>query len=344
MLHKLVINDCTLRDGSHACSHQIKKNNFIRYVEAADNACVDYLEVGHGNGLGASSLQLGESLITESEMLALAKSGLKHAKLSVHVMPGFATIKKNISCAMEMGVNLFRVGAHCTEADITQRHIEHVRNKGFECWGILMMSHMANNQVLLDEIRKMISYGAQAIVLMDSAGTFLPDFIAERFKMISQECEVPLGFHAHNNLGLSVINSITAVQHGATILDASAAGFGAGAGNCAIELLVGVFNHMKWEHRIGVQLFNILYAADVAREIFNKDLPVNSSESIISGLAGVFSGFAKPVMRISKMMNVNPFDVFFELGKRKIIGGQEDIILELANELKNRKDTVNVKS
>ena len=177
------------------------------------------MEVGHGNGLGASSLQVGKSLLSEVEMLRVAKACLKHTKLCVHVIPGFATIHREIAQALDLGVDLFRIGCHCTEADITQRHISHVRSAEREAWGVLMMSHMVSAAVLLEEARKMQSYGAQGIVLMDSAGSYFPTDVTEKIGVLAGKLEVPVGFHAHNNLGLAVANSISALKEGARIVD-----------------------------------------------------------------------------------------------------------------------------
>ena len=331
MSKKIIVTDPTLRDGSHACSHQISEEQLLKYASAADQTGVDYIEIGHGNGLGASSLQLGENLIEESRMLSLARSVIKKSKMSVHLMPGFATIEREIKQAMEIGVDLFRVGSHCTEADITMRHIGHLRNHGKEVWGILMMTHMASKEILLEEAQKMQSYGAQAIIIMDSAGAFLPNDVQSKIGHLVTNLLVPVGFHAHNNLGLSVANSLTAINVGATIVDATGCGFGAGAGNTPIELLAAAMHQLKIDSNLN--LYKVLDAADIAKELFAKNLPFSNSVTIVSGLAGVFSGFAKPVQRIANEMKLDARDIFFELGKRKVVGGQEDLILEVANDL-----------
>ena len=328
---KIIITDPTLRDGSHACSHQISEEQLLTYAKAADETGVDYIEIGHGNGLGASSLQLGENLIEETRMLSLARSVIKKSKMSVHLMPGFATIDREIKQAMEIGVDLFRVGSHCTEADITMRHISHIRTHGKEVWGILMMTHMVSKEILLEEAQKMQSYGAQAIVLMDSAGAYLPDDVKSKIGFLVEHLLVPVGFHAHNNLGLSVANTLTAIEAGATIADATGCGFGAGAGNTPIELLAAAMRQLKINTNLN--FYKVLDLADIAKELFAKNLPFSNSVTIVSGLAGVFSGFAKPVQRIAKEMKLDARDIFFELGKRKVVGGQEDLIIEVANDL-----------
>lgn len=328
---RIIITDPTLRDGSHACSHQITVDQIRAYATAAEAAQVDYLEVGHGNGLGASSLQIGLSLVPEVDMLRVAKSCLKRTGLSVHVMPGFATAQREIAHALEAGVDLFRVGSHCTEADLTQRQISYVRNAGKEAWGVLMMTHMASKEVLLEECKKMQSYGAQGVMLMDSAGAAVPDDVKQKVGLLAEKLEVPVGFHAHNNLGLSVANSLAALEVGARILDGTARGFGAGAGNTPLELLVAAMYRLGY--KFNADLYKVLDAGDLAAKLFAENLPSSNSVTIVSGLAGVFSGFAKPVQRAAKEMGVDPRDVFFELGKRKVVGGQEDLILEVANDL-----------
>jgi len=332
---RIIVTDPTLRDGSHACSHRITVEQIRRYATAAEAARVDFLEVGHGNGLGASSLQVGLSLVPEEEMLRSARACLKETGLSVHVMPGFATVKREIARALDIGVDLFRVGAHCTEADLTQRHIGAVRNSGKEAWGILMMTHMASKDVLLEESKKMQSYGAQGIVLMDSAGAAVPDDVRQKIGLLADKLEVPVGFHAHNNLGLSIANSLAALEVGARIVDGTARGFGAGAGNAPLELLVAVMQRQGYSAR--ADLYKVLDAAELAAQLFAENLPVSNADTIVSGLAGVFSGFAKPVQRAAKQLGVDSRDIFFELGRRKVVGGQEDLILEVANELARRQ-------
>jgi len=324
----IVISDATLRDGSHAISHQLTKDQIAAYAKAADAAGIPIVEVGHGNGLGASSLQVGLSLLSDVEMLETAKSNLSHAKLGIHVIPGFATIKKDLALAFELGVDVVRLASHCTEADITERHISYSREKGKEVYGVLMMSHMASKELLLEEALKMQSYGAEGLIIMDSAGAYLPADVTERITHLATHLHIPVGFHAHNNLGMSIANSIAAVEAGAKMLDASARGFGAGAGNAQLEVLIAVLDKMGYH--TGINLYKALDAAEVVENMIMKTVPSIKSESIVSGLAGVFSGFAKHVMRAAKEYNVDPRDIFFELGNRKVVAGQEDIIVEIA--------------
>jgi 4-hydroxy 2-oxovalerate aldolase len=193
---------------------------------------------------------------------------------------------------------------------------------------------MAEPEVLLEESKKMQSYGAQGIVLMDSAGAYFPEDVTIKVGLLSNKLEIPVGFHAHNNLGLSIANSLAALEAGARIIDGTAKGFGAGAGNAPLELLAAVLERKSYPTRIN--LYQALDAAEVATRLFEGSLPDSNSITIVSGLAGVFSGFAKPVRRAAEKYNVDPRDIFFELGKRKIVGGQEDLILAVADALSKK--------
>ncbi len=323
----ILISDPTLRDGSHAIRHQLSKSQVALYSSWAEEAGIPIIEVGHGNGLGASSLQLGESLISDTELLETCRSNLKDTKLGIHVIPGFATITRDLSHAIDIGVDIIRVASHCTEADITQRHIEYSRNRDKSVYGVLMMSHMAPATILVEEAQKMESYGAVGIIIMDSAGAYLPNDVKEKMSALVQALGIPVGFHAHNNLGMAVANSISAIESGATILDGTIRGFGAGAGNAQLEVLAAVLQKMGYT--TGIDLYKLLDAADAVEKDFVKAPFINSS-SIVSGLTGVFSGFAKPVDRIAKQYNVDPKDIYFELGRRKVVAGQEDLIIEVA--------------
>lgn len=330
-MSKILISDPTLRDGNHAVKHQLNAHQIASYAAAAEAAGIPIVEVGHGNGLGASSMQVGESLLDDTTMLRVAREQLHNSKLGVHVMPGFSTISKDIQNAIEIGVDVFRVASHCTEADITQRHIGFIRDKGREVFGVLMMVHMISKEVLVEEAQKMESYGAEAIILMDSAGTSLPKDVENKVHALTQSLRIPIGFHAHNNLGMAIANSIAAVQAGASIIDGTARGFGAGSGNAQLEVIVAVFEKMGFT--TGIDLYKVLDASDLAERELMQVIPSIRSVSIVSGLAGVFSGFASHVERISIEYGVDSRDVFFELGRRKVVAGQEDLILEVAIKL-----------
>ncbi len=334
-MQHILISDPTLRDGNHAVRHQLSAYQIALYAQAAEKAGVPIVEVGHGNGLGASSLQLGQSPISDKEMLETARKHLRNSKLGIHVIPGFATIKKDLAAAIDIGVDVIRVASHCTEADITERHIAYVRGRGKTAYGVLMMSHMATDDTLLQECRKMESYGAQAVILMDSAGASIPHEVTSRISLLVSGLSIPVGFHGHNNLGLAIANSIAAIEAGAQIIDATIRGFGAGAGNTQLEVLVAVLGKLGIE--TDIDLGSILDAADMAEKELMEKVPTINSVSVVSGITGVFSGFAKPVERAAAQYGVHPRDIFFELGRRKIVAGQEDIIIEVAMQLAAKK-------
>ncbi|MBU0952188.1 MAG: 4-hydroxy-2-oxovalerate aldolase [Elusimicrobia bacterium] len=335
-MKKILIADPTLRDGSHAIQHKFSTKVITTYCKAAEAAGIPIIEIGHGNGLGASSIQVGQSLLSDLEMIRTARENLKNTKLGIFDLPGYATINKDLKPAIEAGVDVVRVGAHCTETDLTQRHLGYVREKGKIAHAAVMMVHMAPKETLIEECLKMESYGAQGIILMDSAGAFLPVDVTDRISALVNSLTIPVGFHSHNNLGMAVANSIAAVEAGALILDGTARGLGAGAGNTPIEILVAVLHKMGYE--TDINLYKILDASDIIEKELPDFKPSIKPISIISGLAGVFSGFSKHVERISKEYDIDPRDVFIELGKRKVVAGQEDLIVEVAIELSTKRE------
>lgn len=330
----ILLCDPTLRDGNHAVRHQLTAEQITGYAAAANAAHVPIVEVGHGNGLGASSLQVGLARTDDRTALEAARKALTTSKLGVHVIPGFATIHRDLKLAIEIGVDVFRIASHCTESDITERHISYIKEHGREVFGVLMMTHMASVEVLVEEALKMEAYGAEALIIMDSAGAFLPAEVTARISALVAALNIPVGFHGHNNLGVAIANSLAAIDAGAAILDATARGFGAGAGNTQLETLIAVLD--KLGIGTGIDLYKILDAGDFAEKHLVESLPTISSVSVVSGLAGVFSGYVKPVNRIAAEYNIDPRDIFFELGRRKVVAGQEDMIIEVATELSGR--------
>ena len=329
--NKIIISDPTLRDGNHAARHQLTLEQIKNYCEHADAAGIPIVEVGHGNGIGASSLLVGKCRETEYDMLTTARKHLKKSKLGIHSIPGFSTIEKNLKQAIDLGVDVFRIASHCSEADITQNHISFLRSKNKTTHGVLMMSHMISAAELAKQAAKMESYGAETIIIMDSAGTYLPHDVEERISALTSSLKIPVGFHGHNNLGMAVANSITAIEAGATLLDGTARGFGAGAGNTQLEVLVAVLHKLGYD--TGIDFYKMLDASDMAAAEMIQTIPSIDSISIISGLSGVFSGFKKHVERVSKEYNIDPRDLFFALGKRGVVAGQEDLIIETAIQL-----------
>lgn len=333
---KLTVCDTTLRDGNHAVAHQLGSADISAYARAAEAAGVDVVEVGHGNGLGASSIQVGMAALSDTEMLRTAKAELRTARLGVLSIPGFASVERDLKPALDCGVDEVRVGAHCTEADVTRQQVTMLRSMGVAVKGMLLMSHMASAAKLLEQARLMQGYGAEAVILMDSAGAYTPEDVREKVGELVEHLDIAVGFHAHNNLGMSVVNSMTAIAAGATIVDVTARGFGAGAGNAPIELVAANLHVNRVE--TGIQLFGALDAAEVAEEQFVKHVPTNDSVTIASGIAGVFSGFAAPVRRASTRFGVDPRKILLELGKRRVVAGQEDTIIEVAIGLAAERD------
>lgn len=330
-MSKLMFFDSTLRDGSHAVKHRIGKNSIIDYCQAMDSAGMHTIIVGHGNGLGASSLQVGLSLLSDSEMLTTARKNLEKTKLGAFLIPGFGTIRDNIKPAIENGVDLFCIAAHCTEADVTRQHIEYIRNQGKDVYGILMMYHRASTEKLLEEALKLQSYGAMGVTIMDSAGASTPEMVKRTINTLYNGLDVRVGFHGHNNLGLAVSNTYIAIKEGASILDGTIRGFGAGAGNCQLEALAALLQMNGVETNL--DLYRMLDTSEnVVRKMMEKDMGLTDL-SIISGMSGVFSSFATQVKRAAEKFQVDPRDIFLELGKQKAVGGQEDMVIGIAEKL-----------
>jgi 4-hydroxy 2-oxovalerate aldolase len=328
------IHDPSLRDGHHAVRHNLGADQLRRYAEAANAAAIPVVEVGHGNGLGASSLQVGQARLSDDEMLSVVRNALTSSKLGVFMLPGWGTIR-DIERAISHGVDVVRIGTHCTEASLAERHIGFLRDKGVDAHGVLLMSHMASPERLAEECARLVGYGANGVGILDSSGHYLPADVTQRIEAIRAAVEVPVMFHGHNNLGLAVANSIAAAEAGADILDACARGFGAGAGNTQLEVLVPVLERIGF--RTDIDLYRLLDAADIAERELMPAPPTIDSVAIVSGLAGVFSGFKNRVLDISAREDVDPRDVFFELGRRQAVAGQEDLIVDVALNLRRSR-------
>lgn len=326
----VLIHDPTLRDGQHAVRHQLGVAALRGYAEAADAAGIPVVEVGHGNGLGASSLQVGRAAVSDDLMLSTVRDALRHALMGVFMLPGWGT-SADLRRAVAHGADVVRIGVHCTEASLAERHLESLRGEGVQAHCVLMMSHMAAPSELAEQAARAVGYGAQAVGVMDSAGHFLPGDVTERIGAIVAAVDVPVIFHGHDNLGMAVANSVAAAQAGAGIIDGCARGFGAGAGNTRLEVLVPVLERTGF--RTGIDLYALLDAAEFAERELMPAPPVTGSLSIVSGLAGVFSGFKQQVLDLSGRAGVDPRDVFFELGRRQAIAGQEDLIVDVVAEV-----------
>lgn len=334
-MDKIILFDSTLRDGSHAVGHKLTTDNIKNYCAGIDGSGLYVIIVGHGNGLGASSLQVGLSALPDNEMLLTARKRLQKTKLGTFLIPGFGTIKDDLEPAIDLGVDLVCVACHCTEADITAQHIDYVRKRGKEAYGVLMMYHMTSKEELLVEAKKMQNYGALGVILMDSAGASDPGMVEEVVRFLSKNLNIMVGFHGHNNLGLAISNSLTAIKSGAKIIDGTVRGFGAGAGNCQLEVLAGLLSKLELE--TGVDLYKMMDVSDgVVAKMMHKPQEIDSV-ALISGIAGVFSGFAPHVRKAAERFGVDPRDIFIALGKKKMVAGQEDYIIDVALDLANKK-------
>lgn len=331
-MKNIIISDPSLRDGNHSVKHSIKLNSIEKYCIFAEEANIPIVEVGHGNGLGASSILIGESLHSDHEILSAARKHLKKSKLSVHSIPGISTIKDDIQPAIDCGVDIFRIATHCTEATLSKTHIEYLKSKNIEVHGVLMMSALVDVSELVIQSKIMQSYGAEAIIIMDSTGTYMLSDIIERIGALSKELEVPIGFHGHNNLGLSVANSLLAAECGATYIDACICGFGAGAGNTPLELIIPVLE--KNNFNTNIDFNKVIKEAENVLDYLVPSIPVSTPVNILTGLNKLFSGFEKPIIKASKLYNIEYSSLIFELGSRKLVAGQEDLIMEIAKNFK----------
>jgi len=333
---EILIIDSTLRDGSHAMRHQFTAQNITQYARGAELAGTKILIVGHGNGLGASSLQLGQSLLPDQDMLRTAKKQLKKTKLGAFLIPGFGTIKNDIEPAIKCGIEIMMVACHCTEANVTRQHIQYAVKNNIKTYGVLMMSHMISAEELFAQAKLMEEYGVVGVLLMDSAGTYLPNDVTEKVSALVKGLKIEVGFHAHNNLGMAVANSLTAVESGATFIDACSRGYGAGAGNCQIEVITAVLHRLGY--KTGLDLYQLMNNSEnIIAKLMKEPIVINDI-TLTSGLSGVFSGFAPLAKKASIKFGVDVRDILVELGKRKVIGGQEDIIIDVANFLKQKKE------
>jgi 4-hydroxy 2-oxovalerate aldolase len=331
-MSKIIITDSSLRDGNHAVKHTINLDQIKRYCQFADQAGIPIVEVGHGNGLGASSILIGLSPHTDKEVLSTARENLKTSKLGIHIIPGIATVKKDIEQAIDLGVDVFRIATHCTEATLSKSHIEYLKSKDKTVLGVLMMSALADTKTLVDNAKTMEEYGAEAIIIMDSTGTYLPKDVYERIDSLKNSLKIDVGFHAHDNLGLATANSLTAANYGAKYIDACIRGFGAGAGNAHLEMIIPVLEKSGYEVDIDFQ--KVIIEADKVMDYLVPSAPISTPVNILTGLNRLFSGFEKPIIKASKLFGIEYSSLIFELGNRKLVAGQEDLILEVAQKLK----------
>ncbi|SFE24051.1 4-hydroxy-2-oxovalerate aldolase [Lentibacillus persicus] len=330
----VTINDVTLRDGMHAIRHQYTKEQIAEVTRLIDASGADIIEATHGDGLGGSSIQFGFSKETEKDIITTAVDNAKNAKVSVLLLPGIGTID-HLKRANEWGAQVVRVATHCTEADVSEQHIKTANELGMETVGFLMMAHRTSPENLLNEAKKMASYGATTIYVVDSAGALTMDDTRRRISLFKENLDTEIGFHGHNNLSLGVANSIAAYEEGATRIDASLAGMGAGAGNTATEQLVAVLN--KLEIANGVDLYKSMDAAEnVIKPIMERPVQIDSL-SLTLGYTGVYSSFLLFAERAGKEYGVDPRDILVEIANMGAVGGQEDWIIGVAQDLAKKQ-------
>ncbi|QQO10942.1 4-hydroxy-2-oxovalerate aldolase [Breznakiella homolactica] len=333
--NKIHIVDTTLRDGSHAVSHSFTADQAVAVSEGLDKAGVEMIEISHGDGIAGSSLNYGFSKQPEMELIKAASGVIKNAKLTVLLLPGIGTIE-DLRMAQENGAAAVRVATHVTEADIAIQHISWAKQAGLFTVGFLMMAHMATPEKIVEQAKIFADAGADYINLADSAGYMTPEDVRARIAALKNAVSLPIGFHSHNNLGLSVANSLAAVEEGATYIDATCRGLGAGAGNTQIEVLCAVMERLGYN--TGVNSFALMDVAEDIVEPLMQRPQVIRTDSLLLGYAGVYSSFLLHTRRAAEKYGLTPREILVELGRRGMVGGQEDMIVDVAYEL-SRKGT-----
>ncbi len=336
---KVTLHDMSLRDGMHAKRHQISIEDMVRIAKGLDDAKMPLIEVTHGDGLGGASINYGFGLHTDEEYLKAVIPELKFSKVSALSLPGIGTVDE-LRMAVDCGVQCVRIATHCTEADVSVQHIKISRELGVDTVGFLMMAHMIEPEALAEQAKIMEGNGANCIYATDSAGYMLPDDVTARIGLLRDVLhpDTELGFHGHHNMGMGIANSLAAIEAGANRIDGSVAGLGAGAGNTPMEVFVAVLDRMGADH--GIDLYGIM---DVAEDLVvpMMDQPIRvDRDALTLGYAGVYSSFLLFAQRYEKKYGVSARDILVELGRRKTVGGQEDMIEDVALDMARAAGTV----
>lgn len=328
---KITMIDTTMRDGSHALKHSFTPELAAAIAGGLDKCGVPIIELSHGDGLGGSSYTYGFSRCSEFDLLKASAAEIQKGMLAVLLLPGIGTIE-DLKRAYECGARAVRVATHITEADVSEQHIKAAKSMDMFAVGFLMMAHMSSPEAIAEEAKKMESYGADYINLADSAGYLLPEDVTARIEAVKSAVTIPVGFHAHNNLSLAVANSLAAVDAGAEYMDATLRGLGAGAGNTQIEVLTGVLQRRGIE--TGLDFYGLMdLAENVVTPIMLRPQVIDNG-SLMLGYAGVYSSFLLHVYAAAEKYGLEPRDILVELGRRKMVGGQEDMIIDVAYQLK----------
>lgn len=328
------LTDTTLRDGDHAISHSFTPETVRTIVKSLDEAGVPVIEVSHGSGLNGSTIQQGFSVHSEFDLIKVAVETAKQAKIASLFVPGIGT-STELRKAAEIGIQIIRIAVHCTEADVTEQYFRLAKELGLETVGFLMMSHTQPASVLAQQAKLMESYGADCVYVVDSAGALVQSGVRERVSALKEALSIEVGFHAHNNLGLAIGNTVAALEAGADQIDGTLRGLGAGAGNAPTEVLVAVLNKMNLE--LGINLSVLM---DTAEEVVAPLMPspiVIDRDNLSSGYAGVYNSFLLHVRHAAEKFGVKASEIMEELGKRHAIAGQEDWILDVAYQLAEKK-------
>lgn len=336
-MSKIFFTDTTLRDGSHTVSHKFTPDDVKKIASGLDHAGIDIIELGHGDGLTGSTINYGFSDYSDHELIEAAASVIKNAKLAVLLIPGIGTVE-DLERAKKSGATAVRVATHCTEADVAEQHIRAAKDMGLFTVGFLMMAHLTDVDRLVEEALKMESYGADVVYATDSAGAMLPKDVTEKITALKKNLKVPIGHHSHNNLGVAIANSLAAIEAGATYIDGSLSGLGAGAGNTSTETLVAVLNRMNIDHNADLYKTMDVSSNGLVPIMQGKGLsPQINLDAMMIGYSGVYSSFMLHARRAAERFDVDVRDVLMELGRRKAVGGQEDWIIEVAHELSQNK-------